>query len=81
MALTGTTDASGTVTIANVPAGQVTVSATPPAGFSTPPSQTVAVTAGQTVSVKFQVTAEGTLSASVVDQSGAPVAGVVVAVS
>lgn len=78
MAYTGTTDATGTVTI-QVPAGTYTVSDAPPSGYTAAPSQSVTVVAGATVDVKFQVTApDGTVVASVVDTTGHPVSGVTV---
>jgi hypothetical protein len=80
MAFTGTTDATGKVTIA-VPAGTFTVDdPTVPAGFTKAPAQTgVAVAAGASVALQFQVTAPtGSLVVTVVDQFGKSVPGVVI---
>ena len=82
MAFTGTTDANGKAAIV-VPAGTYTVSDAPPAGYQAAPSQSgVAVAAGASVAVNFSVQApQGEVVATVVDQFGNPVAGVVVSIA
>ena len=81
MALTGTTDATGQVTIA-VPAGKYTVTDVPPAGYTAAPAQTVDVTAGTEVPVSFVVQAPaGSLRCTVVDQTGRVLSGVLISVA
>lgn len=70
----GTTNAQGQVNLI-VPPGTVTLAVNPPAGYTAPGPQTVVATAGQTLTVKFQLTApEATLTVDCVDQFGNPVA-------
>lgn len=83
MAITGTTDATGKVTLtlplAGAPNGY-TITVTPPAGYKAPAPETTGVLAdGQTISQTFQVLpAEAQDVVTVLGAGGAALAGVAV---